>query len=106
VEDIPQEDEDINPEDELTAGGEDETHADGSKGAMFDISQSNINRFTPEKNSVLYIRPGAGYGMKPVSVGARKLLLIEFWPYVDAAIGATRPRLDDAEQWPRGGDDL
>ena len=100
VEDIPQEEEDIDPE----LGGWDDVHA--AEEAVFDISGSNINRFTPEKNSALYIRPGAGCGMKPVSVGARKLLLIEFWPYVDAAIGASRPRLDDAVSWPQGGDDL
>lgn len=104
MEDIPQEEEDIDPE----LDGWDDAHADeiAAEEAVFDISRSNINRFTPEKSSALYIRPGAGSGMKPVSVGARKLLLIEFWPYVDAAIGASRPGLVDAVSWPRGGDDL
>lgn len=105
MEDIPQEEEDVDPE----LGGWDDSHADdahAAEEAVFDVSRSNINRFTPEKNSALYIRPGAGCGMKPVSVGARKILLIEFWPYVDAAIGAIRPRLDDAVSWPRGSDDL
>ena len=67
----------------------------------YNARTAKIARYTPEKGGVLLLRTDFDHGMGTLQRGKRHALVLEFWPYADAAPGATRPTLKEAQPLPQ-----
>ena len=68
---------------------------------VYNARTSTIGRYTPEKGSVLLMRGDYPRGMGALHRGKRLCLVVEFWPYADSVIGATRPTAKEALPLPQ-----
>lgn len=62
----------------------------------FSAETTKISRFTPERGNMLLGLGEHRRGLRPVLYGRRNAVVIEFWAYADAPVGARRPGLDEA----------
>jgi hypothetical protein len=63
----------------------------------FSAEATTISRYTPELGSMLLGQGEYSRGLRPVLFGRRNSLVLEFWAYEDAPVGAKRPSLLEAK---------
>jgi hypothetical protein len=80
---------------------EDEEFKHLPKFTRFNAEETDITRFTPELGNMLLIKGDHGRGTRPILSGKRHALVVEFWPFQDAASGSTRPAFHEGIPLPR-----
>ena len=75
-------------------------------GPKYHAFKTSIGRYTPERGNLIIFKSNHEHGMHTLYAGVRYMLLLEFWPYMDAHPAPHRATLGEARPFEVHGDEL
>jgi hypothetical protein len=67
-----------------------------TKKPRFSALSTKIGRFTPDKGGLMLLQSDSEHGIHKLTRGKVEMLVIELWPFQDAAIGTRRATIEEA----------